>query len=715
MASKNRSIRRATERFLRAAGTYSRTIQALSGTATVNFAAAAPGPDGQPGRAQPTFDMVAYSGGVLSIGWGGPVYVDLAGLKAADSITILLDHVRDQLVGQGKATITAKQVKVAGAMTGNVDDPNDPAGKVALHARNGFTWPVSIGAEVESVEEVRAGSKAQVNGRNIAGPAIVVRAATLREVSFVSIGGDKNASATVAAAAAGETIMTFEQWIKAQGHNEATLTAEQRAALQASYDGLKAAGLLAAPEAPADNSPAGSPAPKKVEAAAGDEAATLQARLTLVREHSAMIDRVCGGRHADLAAKASKENWTEEHLVAECKLADLRASRPQAPMIGSTGGVPLTAKLAEAALCLAHNVGTEKDLLASYGEQTLDQAKRFRRVRFSKMAEVLAAQGGVMLPMEVGSREWVQAAFSAADLSGILGAVANKALAQILPDPTWVFPQVAGVVSHTNFHTHTVYSLSLDGDLAEVAPTGELDYLSLSEESWTRQVKTRGANLGLPRTDIVNDELGAFVDNARRLVRKAFVGREKAGFALINAAVTSGFFSAAHKNYMTGADTALCIDSLGAAGTLFEEQTDKSGDPVLITPSILLTPTGAVKETARAILAAGSNVIISGLASTSAKSVQSNANVYANAYRLLASPFLKNANLAGYSALAWYLLANPAEAAAFEIAYLLDSKAITAAGTYALTSTTPAHYVRATLADVVATDIAVSLIYHGRR
>ena len=58
------------------------------------------------------------------------------------------------------------------------------------------------------------------------------------------------------------------------------------------------------------------------------------------------------------------------------------------------------------------------------------------------------------------------------------------------------------------------------------------------------------------------------------------------------------------------------------------------------------------------------------LASTSAKSVQSNANVHANEYRVLSSPFLKNANLAGYSALAWYLLANPGAAAAFEIAYL---------------------------------------------
>ena len=35
----------------------------------------------------PTSPDGGESGGVLSIGWGGPVYVDLAGLKAADSIT----------------------------------------------------------------------------------------------------------------------------------------------------------------------------------------------------------------------------------------------------------------------------------------------------------------------------------------------------------------------------------------------------------------------------------------------------------------------------------------------------------------------------------------------------------------------------------------------------------------------------------------------------
>ena len=98
--------------------------------------------------------MLAYSGGVLAIGWAGPVYVDLAGLKAADNITILLDHDRSKVVGQGQATITAKQCKVKGKITGNCDDETCPAGQVVMHARNGFQWPVSIGASVEDIEEI---------------------------------------------------------------------------------------------------------------------------------------------------------------------------------------------------------------------------------------------------------------------------------------------------------------------------------------------------------------------------------------------------------------------------------------------------------------------------------------------------------------------------------------------------------------------------------
>ena len=675
MASKARTERRAAQRMaqLSAAAGVDMTSLELTGNAAITFAAA--GADGKPAAGPPTFEMLAYSGGVLNVGWAGPVYVDLNGLKSAASLTILMDHDRSQIVGQAPAAdISPRQVKVKGTMTGNVNDPNDPAGRVAMHARNGFQWPVSIGASVQRVDEIAKGSKVLVNGRNVEGPAYVVRAATLREVSFVSIGGDEKASARVAASAAKqqESAMNFEQWVKAQGQEISKLSDEQKATLQASYDGLKAAGLLAA--APnADDKPVDPPTPRaipKVDAsAAADNTGVTELRAEATRINA--INAACKD-HPDIASKAINEGWPLEKAQLQAELATLRGNRPKAPSIMVGGSdTPITATMCEAAICLANNVGTDQSLLASYGEKVLNQADKLRRVRFSKMAEVLAMQAGVALPMEVGSREWIRAAFSAADLSGILGNVANKALATVLAEPVWIAPQICGVASHSNFHAHTVYSLGLNGDFEEVGPTGEMPYLSLSEESWTRQVKTRGANLALTRTDLVNDELGVFVDNARKLVRKAMTGREKVVFTMINVTgAGTSFFTTGHKNYLSGATTVMGLDGLDAAVALFEAQTDAAGDPILITPSILLVPPGATKQTALQLVAAQSNLIVTGLSSTSAKGLSSNANTYAGQFRVLSSQFLANSKLPGYSALAWYMLANPAEAAAFEIAYL---------------------------------------------
>ena len=101
--------------------------------------------------------------------------------------------------------------------------------------------------------------------------------------------------------------------------------------------------------------------------------------------------------------------------------------------------------------------------------------------------------------------------------------------------------------------------------------------------------------------------------NARKLVRKAMTGREKVVFTMINVTgAGSSFFTTGHKNYISGATTVMGLDGLDAAVALFEAQTDAAGDPILITPSILLVPPGATKQTALQLVAAQSNLIVTG-------------------------------------------------------------------------------------------------------
>src|SRR5262249_45544209 len=73
------------------------------------------------------------------------------------------------------------------------------ASEVIGLADNGFPWQASIGADVQRQEFVDAGAQVKVNGRTFSGPLTVVRASTLREISFVPLGADASTSATVGA------------------------------------------------------------------------------------------------------------------------------------------------------------------------------------------------------------------------------------------------------------------------------------------------------------------------------------------------------------------------------------------------------------------------------------------------------------------------------------------------------------------------------------
>ncbi|MCK5017594.1 MAG: hypothetical protein KAS32_11045, partial [Candidatus Peribacteraceae bacterium] len=287
--------------------------------ATADITIEAAGEDGK--KKQPTFNMLAYSGGILRIAYSSyPVYIDLAGFKAADNITILFNHHRDELVGQGTAQITPKKCTVSGSITGDTEDKNDPAYKITSHAQNGFKWPVSVGAEPDEIEFLSEKEKTKVNGKIVKGPAIIVRSATLREVSFVTIGGDKKAFAKIAASAVKERdiMITFEQYVKACGKKFDDLSDEDKFKLQAAYDGLKAAGMLeetyakmtaeaVVPAAPTPVVPDPVPAtpPTQPIQAAENPADLLKAEaLRLAGIQAALV------KHPDLYAKAIKEDWT---------------------------------------------------------------------------------------------------------------------------------------------------------------------------------------------------------------------------------------------------------------------------------------------------------------------------------------------------------------------------------------------------------------------
>jgi len=165
------------------------------------------------------------------------------------------------------------------------------------------------------------------------------------------------------------------------------------------------------------------------------------------------------------------------------------------------------------------------------------------------------------------------------------------------------------------------------------------------------------------RVDIINDDMGALSDIPRKLGRGGGQKLNKVFWTkfLDNAA----FFTGARGNYISGATTTLSHLGLVAALKAFRAIKDADGNPTGLTPEIILVPSALEADANDFYLS--SNVNTGGSATTAKVP---NRNTWAGKFRPEVSAFLDNAAYSGNSALAWYLLANPAEAAVIDVAFL---------------------------------------------
>ena len=615
----------------------------LTGEA-VQFMEAAPGADGAQQLKRAT--MVAYTGGPMNVGWGRPVVVDLAGLRvSAKGMPILFAHDQRQVVGHS----TAIQVKDHIAIDWVVSGTGPAAREVVGNSANGFVWQASVGVWPENVEEVKAGSTAQVNGRAVNGPAYVIRKGHLRESSVVALGADSETSASIAARLNnGEIDMNFEQWLKAKGFQPETLNDAQRTALQAAFDAEQAA----EPGAPANPPTPGDPA--------GDTVARIRAQAAAEQERIAAVTAAAGS-NATVLARAIKEGWSAEKTELEA----LRASRPAAPSIGSGRPQP-TAQVIEAGLCLSAGVA-EARVLKAYGEEVTNRAGAFSRIGLRDLFRVCAQMEGKDIPSVFGDGTAViQAGFSTISLPGIFENAMNKLMLQAYEQQESVALQICRIGSVSDFKQVSRLRLMADG-FKRVGDGGELKSMNLAEQKFTAQADTYGASITLTRKDVLNDDLGALADISKHIGIAAANAIENEFFTLL-LANTGNFFSAGNSNYVSGAGTAFGYQALSDLKALFRKQ--KAGPAnakrsINIQPKFLLGPVEI--EGDMETLISSAQVMVDG---SSSKTVAATDNVHRNKYKVLSAPQLSDSTFSGYSAKAWYLFADPNVVAAFEAVFL---------------------------------------------
>jgi len=442
--------------------------------------------------------------------------------------------------------------------------------------------------------------------------------------------------------------------------------AEAKAFLAGLKDDQKLiAGRLAAKPAPAADpvrpAPATDPATP-----AGDPAATA---LRTVQE----ADRLERKRVKAIKALAKKhgldDDWADRMIDGDRSAEDAGAMAeelaaatakfrpvPVAPGSGRPGAAQV---LACAALMANGENMTETFLAKHYSADVMTEAHRRRRISLKGLIAAACALDGRPAPLhDDGPTEWLSAAFSTVSMPGILGDSANKSLLEGYASIPALVPIFFGRRTVTNFREYTEYRMTGDETFDLVAPGGEIHHGALGEEHEHYKAETYGKMFTITRTIIVNDDLGAFLATPRRFGRGASMTREKAGMKLIMDN-TGSFFVAGHKNLSIGGGSALGAAGLGTAVQKLIEQTDDTAgkNPVLLEPKLVLVPP-ALKGTADDLFML--QVITANVT-----------NKYRGLYMPHCSPYLGNTTFhASASSAYWWLFADPAQAAAFIVAYL---------------------------------------------
>ncbi len=606
-------------------------LLSLAATATIELAA----DGGDAAKGLPRFRMVAYTGAPMRIAsWRYPVVLDLAGLSIpSQARPIRFGH--DPLSGVGHTdSIRIDDGQLVA--TGVVSRDTLAAREVVVSAKNGFPWQASVGASVEEFEFVKENQTVLVNGRSFGGPLNVVRKATLGEISFVDLGADGQTSATVAAV-----------------NLPSGVSSVQNADLNA-HDGVTAP----MPEAGGQGTPPAPPADARQ-----PSAEEVRARAVAETNRIAGIRRVCNGRFPEIEVQAIQGGWD----ATRCELEVLRACRPRTSAVHAPDHT-VTGTVLEAACLMTAGLN---DLERLYEPQALDLAsKRFRGgIGLQELLLEAAWANGysgrnfrdhrAVLRFAFG--RGIEAGFSTIDIGGILSNVANKFLLDGFFSVERTWRNVCAVRNVSDFKTVTSYRLVGKDQYELVAPGGELKHGTLGEESYSNRADTYGLVLSIDRRDVINDDLGAITTVPRKLGRGSGLKINDVFWTtFLN---NSTFFTAANNNYLVGAATALGIDGLTAAEVAFMDQVDADGKPIGIMPAVLLVPT--------ALAAIGSQLFKAlELRETTANAKYPVTNPHQGKFRVEVSRYLGNSKYVGFSAKAWYLLAEPTDLPVIEVAFL---------------------------------------------
>nr|DAI07976.1 MAG TPA: major head subunit [Caudoviricetes sp.] len=498
--------------------------------------------EGKPVEGNKKMTITAYNGGMMKVGWGYPVGIELSGLKWREdnAVPILCQHKTysiDAICGQ--ATKVSHDGKTL-VIDADFMPVSQDAKKVHELAKAGFKFQASVGVSASDVIFIEANQSYKLNGAEVKGECYIVRAGVLNEVSIVPLGADGSTQTAISAAAN-------------QGKE----------------------GVM-----PEDKN-------KPVEGAQ-PAAATVEAAQTAERERVASLITACKG-HEDILAQAVKEGWTAEKAELAClkaekeeaekakKQAAIEASRPGAPaIINLQASASHDAKTVVAAACMGAAM-KDKDLEAQCKGVDLDAA---HDLRITRLSDIFAAFGIQYRPGDNESMEKaLRAAFSNAVIPNVLSNVAHKFVMAGFGAVGDDWRKVSRAVSVVDFKEVKGVRLVMGGVLKPLGKGGELQHVDLSDDGRALKAATKGSIVGITREDLINDDLSVlslvperFGQMSGRTINKDVFGK----------------ISTTDSDYGANTSGALSLDTLAAAYAMAMTIKDGQGDPLGPLPDKIL-------------------------------------------------------------------------------------------------------------------------------
>ena len=587
------------------------------------------------------FELVAYTGEAMDInGFDLPVVIDISTINTTNQrIPALFDHDPSRPVGQVQSVSASNglpPVIARGVFTpsGKADDC---CPEVIARADAGFQWQASVGGNPERIERYNKGEQFAANGRTYEGPALLAFGLKLKEISFVSIGGDGNTSAVVASnKRTKESEMTYEEWLVSMGFDteaQTMLTEIQGTNLKKLYDDeygeevteteepattelpvnaeamtdeevvVTAEGDVVEDEE--DKLPANASAKKsKIRATAKVAAERVRiSQIVAIAKKYGNPTMFVGGKPVKVAAHAVSAGW-------DTNRSEVQAMRSQlvAPPSNARGNGGATLQALQGAMLLraggrldhkGYGALSATGLIPSWLRAGLNDANRNRIMdeahRFSKLSAVDVCSAALRASgrdVPHDRDDMIRAAFSSASLTNVMTTSMNAILLSTYldtPDTTqgWVREQDV-----PDYKLNERPRVEKGSELSPHPENAEADHDTMTDTVETYKVERFSRQFVLDEIAIINDSLGAIGQKPQEFGAAAARLRPNLVYATLLAnptllATGLPLFNGTNGN----ANTSVALNAANLSASLAEMATIReNGVNIDVTPSHLIVP-----------------------------------------------------------------------------------------------------------------------------